>query len=224
MIEIIKLTKTYLSKEHKVNALDNISMNIGRGDFIVIRGSSGSGKTTLLLTLGAMLKPTNGNILFENEDIYSTNGKERNKFRAENIGFVFQMFHLLPYLTLLENVTVPTFGNQKTEAEKMLNELGLGDRINHKPYALSAGEKQRTAVARALMNTPKIILADEPTGNLDPENTMEVINSLLKYQKNGGTVVIVTHGMEADEFADRIIILKNGRIVENKKTKNKEHK
>lgn len=224
MIEIIKLTKTYLSKEHKVNALDNISMNIGRGDFIVIRGSSGSGKTTLLLTLGAMLKPTNGNILFENEDIYSTNGKERNKFRAEYVGFVFQMFHLLPYLTLLENVTVPTFGNQKTEAEKMLNELGLGDRINHKPYALSAGEKQRTAVARALMNTPKIILADEPTGNLDPENTMEVINSLLKYQKNGGTVVIVTHGMEADEFADRIIILKNGRIVENKKTKNKEHK
>lgn len=224
MIEIIKLTKTYLSKEHKVNALDNISMNIGRGDFIVIRGSSGSGKTTLLLTLGAMLKPTNGNILFENEDIYSTNGKERNKFRAENIGFVFQMFHLLPYLTLLENVTVPTFGNQKTEAEKMLNELGLGDRINHKPYALSAGEKQRTAVARALMNNPRIILADEPTGNLDPENTMEVINSLLKYQKNGGTVVIVTHGMEADEFADRIIILKNGRIIENEKSKSKENK
>lgn len=219
MIEIKKLTKTYLSKEHKVNALDNISMNIGRGEFIVIRGSSGSGKTTLLLTLGAMLKPTNGNILFENKDIYSTNGKERNDFRAENIGFVFQMFHLLPYLTLLENVTVPTFGKQKREAEKMLDELGLGDRINHKPYALSAGEKQRTAVARALMNNPKIILADEPTGNLDPENTLEVIKSLLKYQKNGGTVVIVTHGIEADEFADRIILLKNGRIVEDKNLK-----
>lgn len=219
MIEIKKLTKTYLSKEHKVNALDNISMNIERGEFIVIRGSSGSGKTTLLLTLGAMLKPTKGNILFENKDIYSTNGKERNDFRAENIGFVFQMFHLLPYLTLLENVTVPTFGKQKREAEKMLNELGLGDRINHKPYALSAGEKQRTAVARALMNNPKIILADEPTGNLDPENTIEVIKSLLKYQKNGGTVVIVTHGIEADEFADRIILLKNGRIVEDKNLK-----
>lgn len=224
MIEIKKLTKTYLSKEHKVNALDNISMNIGRGEFIVIRGSSGSGKTTLLLTLGAMLKPTNGNILFDSKEIYSTNGKERNQFRAENIGFVFQMFHLLPYLTLLENVTVPTFGKQKTEAKKMLNELGLGDRINHKPYALSAGEKQRTAVARALMNNPRIILADEPTGNLDPENTMEVINSLLKYQKSGGTVVIVTHGMEADEFADRIIILKNGRIIENEKSKSKENK
>ncbi len=224
MIEIKKLTKTYLSKEHKVNALDNISMNIGRGEFIVIRGSSGSGKTTLLLTLGAMLKPTNGDILFDNKEIYSINGKERNQFRAENIGFVFQMFHLLPYLTLLENVTVSTFGMQKTEAIKMLNELGLGDRINHKPYALSAGEKQRTAVARALMNNPKIILADEPTGNLDPENTMEVINSLLKYQKSGGTVVIVTHGMEADEFADRIIILKNGRMIGNEKSKNKEYK
>lgn len=224
MIEIKNLSKIYSSNGNRVNALDNISLNIGRGEFIVIRGSSGSGKTTLLLTLGAMLKPTNGNVLFDNKEIYSTNGKERNQFRAENIGFIFQMFHLLPYLTLLENVTVPTFGNQKTEAEKMLHELGLGDRINHKPYALSAGEKQRTAVARALMNNPKIILADEPTGNLDPENTLEVIKSLLNYQKNGGTVVIVTHGMEADEFADRIIFLKNGRIVENEKSKNKEHK
>ncbi|MCK5457285.1 MAG: ATP-binding cassette domain-containing protein, partial [Melioribacteraceae bacterium] len=133
---------------------------------------------------------------------------------ANNIGFVFQMFHLLPYLSLFENVTVPTFGEQKVKAEKILKELGLGERINHKPYALSAGEKQRTAVARALINDPKIILADEPTGNLDPENAAEVMRIFSQFKENGGTVVVVTHGTEANEYADRIIFLKNGKIVE----------
>ena len=214
MIEIKNLTKTYLSNGEKVNALDNISMNIDEGEFIVIRGASGSGKTTLLLTLGAMLKPTNGSYLFNDEEVYSLSGKERNHFRGNNIGFVFQMFHLLPYLTLLENVTVPAFGTHESEAEKMLEELGLGDRINHKPFALSAGEKQRTAVARALINNPKIILADEPTGNLDPENAAEVMKTFSQFQKNGGTVIVVTHGTEADKFANRIISLKKGKIIE----------
>jgi len=214
MIEIKNLTKTYLSNGQKVNALDDISMNIEEGEFVVIRGASGSGKTTLLLTLGAMLKKTKGSYLFDNKDVYSLNGKERNQFRANNIGFVFQMFHLLPYLTLLENVIVPTFGTKKEDAEKMLNDLGLGDRINNKPFALSAGEKQRTAVVRALINNPKIILADEPTGNLDPENAAEVMKIFSQYKENGGTVVVVTHGTEANEYADRIIFLKNGKIVE----------
>jgi len=214
MIEIKNLTKSYLSNGSKVNALDNISLNIGEGEFIVIRGASGSGKTTLLLTLGAMLKPTSGNYLFNDGEIYSLSEKERNHFRGNNIGFVFQMFHLLPYLTLLENVTVPTFGKRKTDAEIMLKKLGLEDRINHKPFALSAGEKQRTAVARALINDPKIILADEPTGNLDPENAAEVMKTFSQFKKNGGTVVVVTHGIEADEFADKIIFLKKGKIIE----------
>ena len=214
MIEIKNLTKTYFSNGQKVNALDDISMNIGEGEFIVIRGASGSGKTTLLLTLGAMLKPTKGSYLFNNKDVYSLSGKERNHFRANNIGFVFQMFHLLPYLTLFENVILPSFGKQKIKAEKILKELDLGNRLNHKPFALSAGEKQRTAVARALINNPQIILADEPTGNLDPENASEVMKILSQYKENGGTVIIVTHGTEADEYADRIIFLKNGKIVE----------
>jgi len=214
MIEIKNLTKSYLSDGQKVNALDNISMNIDEGEFIVIRGASGSGKTTLLLTLGAMLKPTSGSYLFNDGEVYSLSGKERNHFRGNNIGFVFQMFHLLPYLTLLENVTIPAFGTHESEAEKMLKELGLGDRINHKPFALSAGEKQRTAVARALINDPKLILADEPTGNLDPENAAEVMKTFSQFKKNGGTVIVVTHGTEADEFADRIISLKKGKIIE----------
>ena len=213
MIEIKNVTKSYSSNRTVVNALDNISLKINKGEFIVIRGASGSGKTTLLLTLGAMLKPTTGSYLFDNKDVYTLNGNSRNKFRANNIGFVFQMFHLLPYLSLLENVVVPTFGERKKKAEELLFELGLKDRIHHKPYALSAGEKQRTAVARALINNPKIILADEPTGNLDPNNASEVMQSFLDYKNNGGTVVVVTHGTEADEFADRIIILKNGKIA-----------
>jgi len=213
MIEIKDLSKVYISKGEEVKALDHVSLNIKNGEFIVIRGASGSGKTTLLLMIGAMLKPSSGKLLFDEQDIYNLSATERNQFRASKVGFVFQMFHLLPYLTLLENVNVMSLGQKNAEAEKMLVDLGLGDRMHHKPNALSAGEKQRAAVARALINHPKIILADEPTGNLDPENAEEVLKSFVQFHKNGGTVIVVTHGKEADKYADRIISLKNGKIV-----------
>jgi ABC-type lipoprotein export system ATPase subunit len=213
MIEIKDLSKVYISKGKEVKALDHISLNIENGEFIVIRGASGSGKTTLLLVIGAMLKPSSGKLLFDEQDIYNLSVTERNEFRASKVGFVFQMFHLLPYLTLLENVNVMSLGQKNVEAEKMLVDLGLGDRMHHKPNALSAGEKQRGAVSRALINHPKIILADEPTGNLDPENAEEVLKSFVQFHKNGGTVIVVTHGKEADKYADRIISLKNGKIV-----------
>jgi len=213
MIEIKDLSKVYVSKGKEVKALDHVSLNIKNGEFIVIRGASGSGKTTLLLMIGAMLKPSSGKLLFDKQDIYNLSVTERNQFRASKVGLVFQMFHLLPYLTLLENVNVMSLGQKNVEAEKMLVDLGLGDRMHHKPNALSAGEKQRAAVARALINHPKIILADEPTGNLDPENAEEVLKSFVQFHKNGGTVIVVTHGKEADKYADRIISLKNGKIV-----------
>jgi len=217
MIELKNISKTYRSKTSKVFALDDVSLNITSGEFVVIRGASGSGKTTLLLTLGAMLKPSRGYIHIDNENINDYNENQRNHFRATKIGFVFQMFHLLPYLSVLENVKIASLKKPKveteTEAKKILTEFGLNERLNHKPFALSAGEKQRTAVARALINNPKIILADEPTGNLDPENATEIMKSFSQFHKKGGTVIVVTHGSEADKYADRIISLKNGKII-----------
>ena len=214
MIELKNISKIYREKEREVRALDNVTLNIKAGEFVVVRGASGSGKTTLLLALGGMLNPTSGYLSIGGEEIYSKSEGERNRFRAEKIGFVFQMFHLLPYLTVLENVTIASVNKQKSDAENLLTHFGLGERLTHKPFALSAGEKQRTAVARALINEPKLLLADEPTGNLDPDNAEEIMKSFSEFHKKGGTVVLVTHGNEADKYADRIIQLKTGKIVE----------
>lgn len=213
MIELKNVSKIYRTKGKEIFALNNVSLNIAQGEFVVIRGASGSGKTTLLLMLGAMLKTSKGTVRVDDENIGDYSENERNRFRATKIGFVFQMFHLLPYLNVLENVTLASLNKLKTEAKDLLSELGLEERLDHKPFALSAGEKQRTAVARALINKPKIILADEPTGNLDPENAIEIMKSFSRFHKKGGTVIVVTHGGEADKFADRIIFLKNGKLV-----------
>ncbi len=214
MIELKNISKIYRDNDREVRALDNVSLSVKAGEFIVVRGASGSGKTTLLLTLGAMLKPTSGYLSIDNEEIYSLSEGERNSFRALKIGFVFQMFHLLPYLNILENVIIASVKKGREEAMDLLAGFGLGDRLTHKPYALSAGEKQRTAVARALINDPKILLADEPTGNLDPVNAEEIMKSFSEFHKKGGTVLLVTHGTEADKYADRIIQLEKGKIVE----------
>jgi ABC-type lipoprotein export system ATPase subunit len=215
MIKLTNVSKIYRSKDNEVHALDKVSMHIAKGEFVVIRGASGSGKTTLLLTLGAMLKIDKGSVIIDGEDINSFSERERNRFRATKVGFVFQMFHLLPYLTVIENVKIAALRNNSiAEAQKILTEFGLAERLHHKPFALSAGEKQRTAVARALINNQNIILADEPTGNLDPENAKEIMKSFSEFHKKGGTVVVVTHTNEADDFADRIINLRNGKLIE----------
>jgi len=215
MIKLKNINKIYHSKRGEVRALDNVSLTIKEGEFVVVRGASGSGKTTLLLLLGAMLNPDNGTLSIDGEVITKMSGTERNNLRASKVGYVFQMFHLLPYLTVIENVKIASLKKDAdVEAEKLLSEFGLGERLTHKPYALSAGEKQRTAVARALINSPKILLADEPTGNLDPDNAAEIMKSFSAFHKKGGTVVVVTHGIEADSFADRIVRLKNGKIEE----------
>ena len=184
---------------------------------MVIRGPSGSGKTTLLMALGAMLKPSGGTIMFGDTNLYRLSVSARALFRGKNIGFVFQMFHLIPYLNLVENVVLARMrDNSKTDyydkARELLERLGLGDRMFHRPAQLSAGEKQRAAIARALLNEPKILLADEPTGNLDPENAAEVAKHIGDFRANGGIVILATHGDQAERSANRIVSLKKGII------------
>ncbi|MBD3184322.1 ATP-binding cassette domain-containing protein [Candidatus Poribacteria bacterium] len=214
MVHLENLSKIYRTKRGEIKALDDVSLHIEQGEFVVVRGHSGSGKTTLLLTIGGMLRPSMGNIVVDGKDIYSMGDRRRANFRAENIGFVFQMFHLIPYLNVVENVILSSHsGKKKTpEAKKLLERLNISGRETHKPSELSAGERQRTAIARALLNQPKLVLADEPTGNLDPENAAEAVGYLSEYHRNGGTVVVVTHGEAVDQFADRIVHLKEGKI------------
>ena len=217
MIVLENITKTYHTHRGPVGALVDLDLHIPKGQFVVIRGPSGSGKTTLLLTLAGMQHPTSGKVLIAGKNIYNLSNRLRANSRAQNIGFVFQMFHLVPYLNVVDNVALagPAAGNHHdiTKAHNLLEKLGLAERIFHKPAQLSAGEKQRTAIARALYNNPKIILADEPTGNLDPENASAVLDHLAQFHRQGGTVIIVTHGLIADQYADRIIHLRQGRLT-----------
>ena len=216
MISIENVSKIYRIRRGQVKALDGVSLKVEGGEFLVVRGPSGSGKTTLLLTIGGMLRPTNGRVVMNGNDIYKMGERKRGKFRAQNIGFVFQMFHLVPYLNVIENALLPAgvVGGQtgRTEARELLARLNISEREYHRPSELSAGEQQRTAIARALLNHPRVILADEPTGNLDPENAAEVIQYLAQFHDDGGTVIVVTHGSLADQYANRVIHLREGRI------------
>jgi len=216
MIVLKDLAKRYQTRGGRVEALSQINLQIDPGEFVVLCGPSGSGKTTLLMTIAAMLRPTSGAVYLGRRDIYEMTGRGRAAFRADNIGFVFQMFHLVPYLNVLENVLVAAGAVSKKapkpRAEQLLERLGLQQRIWHRPAELSAGEKQRVAIARALLNQPKLILADEPTGNLDPGNAASVLKHLRDFQTDGGTVVVATHGPAAKEFATRTVYLENGRL------------
>jgi putative ABC transport system ATP-binding protein len=161
-----------------------------------------------------MVHPTKGRVVVDGKDVYAMSGRDRAKFRAENVGFVFQMFHLVPYLTVIENVLLPSGGGTgaRAEAEGLLERLGLSSRTRHKPAELSAGERQRTAIARALLNRPKMLFADEPTGNLDPENSVAVMGYLSEFHRDGGTVIVVSHESVAADYAQRVVQLKDGRV------------
>ncbi|MHC4692296.1 MAG: ABC transporter ATP-binding protein [Planctomycetota bacterium] len=217
MICLENVVKTYRTRRGDVAALNDVNVLIEKGEFVVICGSSGSGKTTMLMTMAAMLHPTSGTVSVEQNDLYAMSIQARAKFRAENIGFVFQMFHLIPYLNILENILLAggtvADNNKNAKALELIEQFGLSGRNHHKPAELSAGEKQRTAIARALLNIPKIILADEPTGNLDTDNATSVLGYLSEFHKAGGTVILATHGSEAERFADRIINLHKGKIA-----------
>ena len=215
MVRLEGVSKVYRKQSEIVKALDNITKSFPEGEFTVVKSPSGSGKTTLLMMIAGMLKPTTGQVIVDGRDIYAMGGLERAEFRAANVGFIFQMFHLLPYLNVHDNILLAGSGEKaRQRADQLLAEFGLAGRINHRPAELSAGEKQRTATARALLNEPRLILADEPTGNLDKDNAAEVIKHLSAFRQNGGTVLMVTHQDVADDFADSVVHLIEGRIVE----------
>ena len=214
MVQLKNVSKIYLDQAGEVRALDDVSLSVEKGEFVVAQGASGSGKSTLLLTVGGMVHPSKGQVVVDGKDVYAMSGRDRAKFRAENVGFVFQMFHLVPYLTVIENVLLPSGGGTgaRAEAEGLLERLGMSSRVRHKPAELSAGERQRAAIARALLNRPKMLLADEPTGNLDPENSAAVMGYLSEFHRDGGTVIVVSHESVAADFAQRVVQLKDGRV------------
>ena len=219
MLNMQSVSKSYRHRGKTITALDDVTIEIPKGDFVAIVGPSGSGKSTFLLMFGGMLSPASGSVLVDGQSLYDLNSERRAVVRREKIGFVFQTFNLVPYLTALENVQIPLFlaklsdKEQKERATALLERIGLGDRLDHKPSELSVGQQQRVALARMLANDPPIILADEPTGNLDPETSQAILDFLQEVNKEGRTIVMVTHDMRAAATAQRTLRLVNGAIV-----------
>lgn len=218
MLRFENVSKIHATTHGEVRSLDRLSLEVSAGEFVVLRGPSGCGKTTLLLTAGGMLRPSSGRVTLAGRDLYASSPRERNRLRGQMLGFVFQMFHLLPYLSVRDNVLLAAnVGRREAPAARqragdLLKLLGLEARELHRPAALSTGERQRTAIARALLNRPRLLLADEPTGNLDPENAAEVFRHLEIFHKAGGTILLVTHGMGADAYADQVLHMRAGAI------------
>ena len=213
------IIKQYGTGDSSVFALSGIDFKINSGEFISVMGESGSGKSTLLSILGAMNNPTQGRLIVDEIDIYSLSIDQRSDFRREFLGFVFQSFHLMPYLTALENVLLPLTTSKMLKKDKLslsheaLGKVGLQGKEKRLPNALSGGEKERVAIARAIVNEPPILLADEPTGNLDTGTTREIMNLLTSLNKEGMTIVMVTHNHDCAGYADRVITLSDGKLV-----------
>jgi ABC-type lipoprotein export system ATPase subunit len=217
MLRLDALTKVYAAPQRPVHALDDVTLHVAAGEFAAVQGPSGCGKTTLLLVAGGLLRPDSGTAAFDGQDLYALAPEARARFRAARIGFVFQQFHLVPYLSVLDNVLAPLLALPSDGAEERARELiarfGLSDRAAHVPAELSTGERQRVALARALLNRPKAILADEPTGNLDAASAAAVLEHLAAFAKEGGAVLLVTHDREAALYAGRILHMGAGRLV-----------
>src|SRR5256886_5854955 len=219
-IEIINVRKLYPASQRgqagEIRALDGVSLSVRKGEWLAIMGPSGSGKSSLVNLIGCLDRPTSGDIFIDGRDLGEFSGSELNRFRAEKIGFVFQQFHLIPYLTALENVMLAQYFHSmsdKQEALESLDRVGLKERAFHLPAQLSGGEQQRVCIARALINDPKIVLADEPTGNLDAANEEIVLRLLRELHQQGRTIVMVTHDPVVPRLADRRIELHHGKIA-----------
>ncbi|WP_448523076.1 ABC transporter ATP-binding protein [Pseudothermotoga sp.] len=227
MIIVKELWKIYGKGERKVEALRGINVTIKDGEFVAIFGPSGSGKTTLLNCLSGIDSPTNGEIYFDDLPFHTLSEEQKTQFRARHMGFVFQFFNLIPVLTALENVLLPlkilgiNHGEAKQRAVAMLERVGLRDKIDRFPSQLSGGEQQRVAIARALVHSPKVVWADEPTGNLDSETGMRVIELLQSMREEfGTTLVVVTHDERIAQRADRILFMRDGQITEVREREN----
>ncbi len=219
MIELVNITKTYLMGSVAITVLTDIVLNVQRGEFIAIMGPSGSGKSTLMNILGCLDRPTSGVYYFETREISTLTDDELASVRNTKIGFVFQTFNLLPRFSALKNVEVPLIYSgvparrRRERALPLLEKVGLGERMQHKPTELSGGQQQRVAIARALVNNPPLLLADEPTGNLDSSSGEEILKILTGLNRQGVTVIIVTHDPDVAAQCKRIINLKDGRIL-----------
>lgn len=220
MIDINNLVKVYENGSLRVRALHSVNLSIKKGEFVAIMGPSGSGKSTLMNIIGCLDKCTAGRYFLDSVNIHGLNENELADIRNQKIGFVFQSFNLLPKLSAYENVELPMIyagGNQKERRDNAvaaLTRVGLADRGHHKPNELSGGQRQRVAIARSLVNQPAIILADEPTGNLDTKSGKEIMNIFTELNKEGATIVMVTHEPEIAEYANRTIVVRDGDIVE----------
>jgi ABC-type lipoprotein export system ATPase subunit len=221
MLSLSNVSKRYGRADRAVDALRHVSLDVAEGEFVVVRGPSGCGKTTLLLAAGGLLAPDEGTVAVAGRDPYALDADARADLRASAIGFVFQRFHLLPYLSVIDNVLAPSLAarrgggdDARRRALQLIERFGLAGRADHLPSELSTGEQQRAALARALLNGPSLVLADEPTGNLDDDNGREVLAALAELARDGRAVLLVTHDARAEAFAQRTVFLDDGRIAD----------
>lgn len=220
MIEVSNLCRFYGEGESRVDALKNVSISINEGEFVAIMGASGSGKSTLMNILGCLDTPNEGQYALSNEPIATIEDERLSQIRNQHIGFIFQTFHLLSRLSALENVILPLRYSDIDRSEALarghalLEKVGLSHRADHKPFEMSGGQRQRVAIARALVNNPKVIFADEPTGNLDSKTSYEIMTLLTELHSQGNTIVMVTHEADIAEYAQRIITMRDGVVLE----------
>ncbi len=218
VLRVEHLSKIYGQGENEVKALDDVSFSVEKGQFVAIIGPSGSGKSTLLHILGAVDRPTTGKVYLENQDVFAQNEEQLAIFRRRQVGLVYQFYNLIPVLNVVENITLPVLlDGRKVNNERLadlMTTLGLQNRVDHLPNQLSGGQQQRVSIGRALMNAPAVVLADEPTGNLDSRNSQEILELLkLSNKKYGQTLIVITHDESIALQADRIIAIEDGRIT-----------